>query len=409
MKHPIFLILLLGFSVRPKAQSVDSPAVRPTDSSFLEKKTRVILADDPSDPPDDLTSDPEAPRSSNFGSLFHLKSATIQLDFPKEPSASRVASLFHHFEVLDERPDTARIGVHVDRHNLGGARTRQLIFEHPASGEIAAYLDARFAHPGEAYAALVVIRTLWLSDANNMSEDMVQDPDKYHERRKIRLKAEVYAEKDGQYIPIFRFDSVQVALKGSYTRFGGDLSDLLEELADSASRLLAQKGGGGRKISRTDIIQFNQSRFDAPVCRDSTLVKGVYTSFKEFKDNVPSIKEYELKKEKDNLILYVKEAGGHSYYSHNAWGYCDGKFVYIMKDGVLVPAWKEGKAWYLYGRVHIINPKKEGGAYTPIGPSASSSITPGVSVSTTMAVRTNGSGSTQRHIFTVDMDSGNLY
>lgn len=388
-------MLLLGFSARLMAQSADSL--------------------------DDQSLDPEGLRASTLGSLFALKSATIHLDFPKEPSAARFASLFHHFEVIDERPDTARIGVHADKATLGGVHIRQLVFQQPASQEIAAYLDARFAHPGEAYTALVVIRTLWLSNANNLSEDMIQDPDKYEERRKIRLKAEVYAEKNGQYIPIFRFDSLQVALKGGYTRFGKELSDMLEDLADSATLLLAQKGGGGRMISRADIIQFNQSRFDAPVCHDSTLVKGVYTEFKEFKDNAPSIKDYELKKEKDNLILYVKEAGGHSYYSHNAWGYCDGKNVYIMKDGVLVPAWKEGKAWYLYGRVHTYDPKKSNtgsfysGGTNPslIGPSTTLFTTHGVGVGASAGISTppliKSKGRTQRHIFTVDMDTGKFY
>src|SRR5258708_16515201 len=383
----LFLLLLLGFSARPMAQSADSAAIQSTEAAAK-------------------------------GSLSALKSVTIQLDFPKEPSAARFASLFHHFEVIDERPDTARIGVHAVRVGPWRFRNRQLLFGRPASEEIAAYLDARFAHPGQAYAALVVIRTLWLSDANNIREELLPEPEKYDEKTKLRLKAEIYAEKDGQYIPLYRFDSLQIFDKNSLTRLGKELSGMLEGLADSATLLLAQKGGEGRKIDRPAILQFNQSRFDPPISKDSSLVKGVYMNFEEFKNNAPSVQDFEIKKERDDRILYLKEAGGRSYYSHNAWGYCDGKNVYVMRDGLLVPAWKEGKAWYLFSQIQIIDPKRQGGsiggpgvagpATTITSPSGATKTINGPTAIDTPTMTTGGA-STQLHILTVDMDTGDLY
>src|SRR5258708_34911859 len=123
MKHPMFLLLLLGFSARPMAQSADSAAIQSTEAAAK-------------------------------GSLSALKSVTIQLDFPKEPSAARFASLFHHFEVIDERPDTARIGVHAVREGPWRFHNRQLPFGRPAPEGIAHYLDHRFPHPGTAKATL---------------------------------------------------------------------------------------------------------------------------------------------------------------------------------------------------------------------------------------------------------------
>lgn len=350
--------------------------------------------------------------------LVMLKPVTIQLDFPKEPSASRFASLFHHFEVIDARPDTTRIGLHSERVGINGFRVRQLRFGRPAKGEITAYLDARFSHPGEAYTALVVIRTLWLSDANNLKEELLKDEDKYREKSKIRLKAEIYAEKDGQYIPLYRFDSLQISFKNSNARFGKDLSGMLEDMADSATLVLAKKGGEARKIDFSSILQFNQSRFDCRISKDSSLVQGVYMNFEEFKNNTPSVTDCEVKKGKDHLILYLKEGGSHSYYSRTAWGYCDGNTVYIMKDGLLIPAWREGKTWYLFSQVETYDPKRQGGA--PIGgpgftgPGIGTGINSGPEWSPTTATNTNlmnnqNQGIPQRHIFTVDMDTGKLY
>src|SRR5882757_4202456 len=138
MKHPLFLILLVGIGGRSMAQSAHAEAT----------------------------------------GLSVLKTITIELSDPGNSSPSGRASLFNHFEVIDERPDTARIGLHAERFKAAGSRNRQLIFNKPAGREIEAFLNARFARPGAPCTALVVIRTLWLSDANNLREEIVKNPEK---------------------------------------------------------------------------------------------------------------------------------------------------------------------------------------------------------------------------------------
>jgi hypothetical protein len=353
------------------------------------------------------------PTDKNAAGLSVLKTAIIKLGYPQTSTTTRFAGLFKHFEVIDERPDTSRIGIHAAWSTIGGDHSRQLIFARPAAGEIAAYLDARFAHPGAPYTALIILRTLWLSNANNLREELVKDPEKYDEKTKIRLKAEIYAEKGGLYTPVFRFDSLQSSER-SGTHFGSDLSNMLADLADSATLLLAQKGEGGKMISRVDILQFNQSRFDPLIVRGGPLVKGAYASFEEFKENAPSLLDCEIKQEKDHLLLYVKETGGNTYYSHNAWGYCDGATIYVMKDGMLTPAWKEGRTWYLLSRAQIEDPQKKQGNY--LRPGISSTTVSPVGVSAAMLGMGMGEASinrinkgTQMHIFTVDMDTGKIY
>lgn len=383
-----FIVLLSAFFGRSKAQSADPSTAKPP-------------------------------------LLSTLKAITIELSYSEKAPPPGLATLFHHFEVIDERPDTARIGVHADRGlRLVGARNKQLVFNKPAELEIESFLNARFTRPGAPCGALVVIRTLWLSDANNIREDIVKDPEKNEEKTKIRLKAEIYAEKDGWYTPLYRFDSLQISLRKGLnlgTNFGSDLSDMLEEMADSATLLLGEKGQEGRKISRADILQFNQSRFALPICQGGPFVKGAYMTFQEFRDNAPSVSDCEIKKDKGDIILYVKESGDKSYYSHTAWGYCDGKTVYVMKDGMLIPAWKEGKAWYLFSRAQNYDPSKhqdEGFTLDPgqasMPPSSIGAPVPGDVMHGTGGVVGNGligakGPGTQLHIFTVDMDTGKLY
>ena len=117
------------------------------------------------------------------------------------------------------------------------------------------------------------------------------------------------------------------------------------------------------------------------------------------------------------MLLYLKEPGGSLYYTREVWGYCDGKTVYVMKDGMLVPAWKEGKAFYLLGQ------PEEGDFHRPTlgsagagvlmgvipGPQGSGIAMPEIAQSPATATKISHHKAMLLHIFAVDMDSGKLY
>ncbi|HMH22878.1 MAG TPA: hypothetical protein VK563_13925 [Puia sp.] len=317
---------------------------------------------------------------------------------------------FSHFVVMDERMDTTRIGVHAATFWAGRATNRQLSFERSAAGEIGDYLNNRFSHPEAPCTALVVLRILWLTDANYIREDMLKDPDKWLDKIKIRLRAEIYAEKDNVYVPVLRYDSLLVSDKATYKEFGRSLADMLDDLADSSTIEAGKKWVGGRRLAMDDIRSFNQSRFNGPIFSSPSLTPGVYSSFADFRNNSPSITSFEIKNDKDHMLLYLKEADGQSYYSHNAWGYCDGTNVFIMKDGVLNPAWKEGNAWYFFAGVttqssYTYSP----GPYytTPTYGPGGMLISPGNA--TVGAPATQTKEHLQKHVFAIDMSSGDFY
>ncbi|MBS1605421.1 MAG: hypothetical protein JST42_22345 [Bacteroidetes bacterium] len=285
--------------------------------------------------------------------LSSLPATTIRL--VSQPTlSSRTA--FSHFELIDARPDTTRIGFHTNKaaSSFSRSRDRQLVLAHPAAKEITDWLDRHYARPDAPYTALIVLRALWLSDANYVHEDKQKDPRKQFERTHIRVKAEVYAQKNGIYEPIFRFDTLQYttkavySIKSPYSVWDKDLSAILGELADSASLITARRSAStDRQIRLEDIRRFNESRFGLPINGASSLVPGAYASFGEFRNNAPSIQHFEIRMEDNKRLLYITEGGGRSYYSHDAWGYCDGKNIFVMRDGTLYPAWKEGNAFYI--------------------------------------------------------------
>lgn len=317
--------------------------------------------------------------------LSALPAITIHLDNESTAPYGSTSRQFSHFEVLDQRPDTCRIGIHTNKASVTHPRDRQLVFAGPATTTIADWLNGHFTRSDAPYTALIVLRTLWLSDAKYLREDLKRNPDLQQERTHIRLKAEVYAGRDGNYMPIFRFDTLfytkkaVYSIRSPYSDWDENLAALLSELADSASFIASQKQGENLPIPLNAIHQFNASRFESPIDAGAALTPGVYASFNEFKNNTPSIHNFEIRKEGNLRVLYLTEPGEKtSYYSHDAWGYCDGRNIYVMRDGILRPAWKEGKAYYFY------------------------TATPNTTALATIEYR-------NRFIYTVDMDTGIIY
>jgi hypothetical protein len=327
--------------------------------------------------------------------LASLAPVTIRLK--SQSTALPAPGAFNHFEVIDERPDTARIGIHTFIPTVGNTHNRQLVFRHPAATEIADYLNTHFTRPDAPWSALIILRGLWLSDANYLREERMKNPAIVHERTHIRLKAEIYAVRDSQFMPVLRYDTLQSYVRDNrytsvvtyYTLWNRDLAGLLRHMADSASQLTLTKTAHSRRLEMADIKEFNESRFEVPITKEITLTPGVYVSFEEFKNNAPSISGFEIRLENIFRLLYIRE-GSSSYYSHQAWGCCDGKTIYVMRDGVLYPAFKESKAYYFLAPP---TPPALGPDGKPIaaGYAATKSETD------------------QRRIYTVDMDSGKVY
>jgi hypothetical protein len=208
---------------------------------------------------------------------------------------------------------------------------------------------------------LVVLRYLWLSD----TDPYTPNPDQYstfhpHDpsdpRTHIRLKAEIYARKNDQYLPLLRIDTLEPtrsviynARTAAYSGWEKDLAVMLRDLAENAALTANHKENSNRWISREDIHRFNRSRFDIPILDSNTFNRGVYTSFEEFRNNAPSIHDFEVRPDNGHLALYLRNGDGTSYYTHNVWGYCNGKEVFIMRDGLLHPLRKDGNSFYFYG------------------------------------------------------------
>ncbi|HLI93980.1 MAG TPA: hypothetical protein VKU83_10235 [Puia sp.] len=341
-----------------------------------------------------LTSGGQSERSGQDGSLSGLRPLIIQLDNARQPLSATHNSPFGYFEVIDARADTAIIGVQGNLPMRSHAFDRQLVFRDPAAREIGTYLNRLFIHPGSPDTAVVVLRCLWLSDTDPLTDnhDAVTNYENAPRRTHIRVRAEIYARHNGRYLPLIRVDTLQPTrlvsysiLRSTYLGWEKELALLFNHVMEKAVLAYARKAASGRRITWEDIRRFNTARFDIPIFDTTALKRGVYTAFEEFRNNDPSIHDFEVLPENGDLALYLKNGDGTSYYTHNAWGFCNGKQVFLMRDGLLHLLHKDGNLFYFYG-IDI--------------PSADLLALP-LSVF---------SGSQEQHcIYVVDMDTGQFY
>ena len=350
MKTPILFFCSLSLAISASPQSNISASAQSNISASPQSNVSA-------------GAQPKKRTALSAAGLSPLPKLTIRLNDPREPvppPSSDAFRPFSYFEVIDERPDTTRIGVHGNLPMHSHEFDRQLVFPGSATQELGRYLNRHFTHPDAPDTVLVVLRQLWLSDTDPyLAATNPYRPASYSERTgntHIRLKAEVYVCRDHHYLPLLRIDTLQAtgnvtynSVKCTYVSWEKDLALLLGDLTENAALAAASKESSGKWITRDDIRRFNQSRFNIPIFNTPALTRGVYASFEEFRDNAPSIQDFEVKTDNGGLAIYLKSSDGGSYYTHNAWGYCDGRQIFLMRGGLLQPLRKAGNSFCFYG------------------------------------------------------------
>ena len=64
--------------------------------------------------------------------------------------------------------------------------------------------------------------------------------------------------------------------------------------------------------------------------------------------NAPSVAEFEYRKGKMGDVLYVKE-GGNEFPDRTAWGFCDGKNIFINSSDIFSELIRDGNTFYFNG------------------------------------------------------------
>jgi hypothetical protein len=78
-----------------------------------------------------------------------------------------------------------------------------------------------------------------------------------------------------------------------------------------------------------EVEKSNNNRFQVPVLNNTGFKRGVYLTFKEFKNNDPAYTDFTVQKSELTDELYTKDSTGKETLTRNVWGYCDGVNIFM--------------------------------------------------------------------------------
>lgn len=311
----------------------------------------------------------------------------LEISLEKMVCEKPFSGRFHSVQVIDARDDTIAVGFYsVSREEAvkyrveAGASGKKEntdawsrvyhfspSLKNGLTGWMNEYLQCR-SNDSISNKLLVVVKKLWLSfqaekarfDNTNISSAI----DGWDAG--VLCKLEFYLERDSVFYPLYRIDSVFTFKDLLYDYAGMRFVDngptfLTIALTSSLDRLYGVKPediiGKRRKLTFAEIQQEYSRKKDMPLLHASVLNRGVYTSYDEFKNNAPSIKEYEFKEGAMGDILFVKE-GTQEYPTRNVWGYCDGSSIFINSGDKYSKLIRQSDAFYFYGIKEIARRSK---------------------------------------------------
>jgi len=274
----------------------------------------------------------------------------VEFKLPKEPI---YLQNLQSIEVVDARPDTMAVGLALISKHIPFFAISPGGFTDDAQQFLNSSIQ--FTKP-DSFSVVMVIKKFWLTGGlDEEMERQIQNTDIDSSSKKIGsllTRIEFYLKRRSDYFILYRFDTtitrnLYVSKDASILAEAGLISSLskLKELDSKFQSICETK----RKFSLDEIEAHNQKQFDIPVLKDSSLVRGVYFSFEEFKNNHPGQRDFEVEKDKLIDLIFIKQADGKPVPVRDAWGYCDGKNLYIRSMENYFLLQREQNAFYIYG------------------------------------------------------------
>lgn len=253
--------------------------------------------------------------------------------------------------VVDERPVKTAVGFYYSEN----AKLSKFQFKEECAVAIQQWLK-NFISPAinadTNYNFLMVIKKLWLS----------QDLDPYIDSKRaiefsshlyegVMAKFEFYVFIGEKYYPLYRFDS-SFTVRRNLLKNADDVIDtaIIVSLDKMKKINIPDWVKKHTSISFNEIVAYNERTIRMLSLKEtSSPNRGVYKTFNEFKTNNPSIKNYELKKDKFSDMLYAKDDEKNEYPIRFAWGYCDGSKIFIKSGDKYFPLNPFGNTYFFKG------------------------------------------------------------
>ena len=275
----------------------------------------------------------------------------IKVQLKNELADKPISKFIHSLQLIDSRADTTSLGY---SYSSFYKKVSKYTFDSSTVDELSDWLR-HYLNVGEekrsADRLMISLKKLRISSEvipTSFDDNHPGQPMNGWEKGVV-IKAEFYLAKDSFYYPLYRYDSiikiyeelpenaaeyVTTAFKAALIKFFTINLELVQAKA--------------RKLTLTDILLHNKRDNEVPILIDNNYKRGGYANFEEFRMNNPSIIDFEFKKGNMGDFLYVK-GDGVEYPDRTAWGFCDGKSLFINSSDKFSKLIREGNAFYFEG------------------------------------------------------------
>jgi hypothetical protein len=232
-------------------------------------------------------------------------------------------------QIVDKRADTSLIGFYAFNQPKSVTQSFLVLKNGNSKSFTDFFTDATKLNPAAKAELLIVIRKFWIS--KEIEHRAINETTKKEEQPYVPgiiTRFEFYVKNETMYVPLLRFDSTFKLLNRQ--KQDEDLfisSALTAALKRPAEIDPESKSATGTKRTFDEIESFSKISF--PVLSAKVFKNGIYTSFEEFKNNNPSIPDFEIRKDNKSSLLIAKDASGQEYPIRKIWGFCDGDKVFI--------------------------------------------------------------------------------
>lgn len=312
---------------------------------------------------------------------------TLEIKLEKETFSHPFTNSIHSVKIIDVRDDTFAVGYHYLKpgdavrylvqpsasvKNKDSDKWSKVYHCSPTLSTVFSNWINEYLQCGENTSAknnlLIAVKKFWLSQE---ADEIRNENDKAAKPMNgwdagVVCKLEFYLERDSIFFPLYRIDSVFTFKErlNDYrgTRFVDNAASFITSVLKSSVEKLVEINmdeiiAKSRKLSLYDMQQKYLQRSYVPVLKSADLKKGVYKNFEEFKLNAPSISNYELREGSIGDVLYVKE-GDAEYPTREAWGFCDGKDIFINSGDKFSRLVRRENTFYFFGIKGVVQKSK---------------------------------------------------
>lgn len=251
---------------------------------------------------------------------------------------------FSSIRVIDNRYDTSKIGFNFTSRFLASKRKSfdKIDFKEGVEKSFEQFYNSYYenAFDNSGYKLVLVMKKFWLSLIARNKSKAINIVKFEAGGESIYYKIDYYLEKNNQYLPLKRIDSV--------FNINDKTFDLVNRTMEDKGRLIFVKNilkyfvekydfsmginafDNSPKKSYIEVQNYNKKMFNLKILQDSAFAKGVYLSFEDFKENKPSLLNFTEKRMRYSATRneeYIEDVNGKAI--NQLWGYSDGNFFKI--------------------------------------------------------------------------------